>query len=662
MSKATSLQKLVVGFLSLVLLISLGFSLYRGYARYLVDSNYKTVQMLVNYDDIRMISNLSSKSIYDVAMDFKKAGATGVVVKERTLTVGILGAQNALVLSQDASIMTGIDLRRDAALKNQLELASGVNPRNNYIWIENDQLRETVLGHIQAKTDYGKLTTYQGMNLIDSGPVDGNLLTMGVGYPTDNLKEIAKAGLTISPQVKDWANASDESAEFVVNDILSLPNLNGVYFNDSKIPMFEHPEMSKLAREQTIGFIEFFSADQKGIETLIRQTYNGSSFNVQRMHSIGASQMIKETKERNLAQFKLAVAEREIRATFVSFPFTGNINQDNETALDFIRTLKSVIEKDGYLVGSSHLIFNMPSSSRIFTWVVGLAAVVGTAMLGWILGQMRIGAILALIGLMGWTLALFILPSVAKQLMAIYACTLFPVIAITWMLRLQPRGLFKVVQAFLVMSLVSLMGAAVQVGLLTENAYVMGIDIFRGVKIVLVAPMLLVLLAVLMRWERFDIHKVKAFFSKPVNVLSLAGLAILGAVVFVYVRRSGNTGTVSTLEIVFRQALDQILGVRPRTKEFLVGHPAMIVVLYFGYKKRWLPLIILGAIGQTSMVNTFSHFHTPIIISLIRTFHGVWIGLAIGVFAIWAIELFLKLLPKGWKATFSNDKKELSNV
>lgn len=648
MTKARPKQQLVAGLLALVLFISLGFSLYKGYLRYQMDQNYKAVQVLVNYDDLRQIANLSRRSLAEVAADFKAAGATGVLVKERTLVVGVPGAQNALVLNQDAAIMSGIDLRKDAALKDQVALAEGLQPRNTYLWIENEGIRDTVYRHIQAKNGYAELLNYQGMTLIDAGPVDGNLLTMGVGYPVENLQVIADAGLTISPQIKSWPKPSDVSAKFVVDDVLALPNLNGVYFNDDEVPMYDHPELTRLAKAQTVGFIEFFSAEQKGLETLIRSTKDNNQFNVKRMHAIGASQMLEESPEKNLEQFKLAVSERDIRAVFVAFPMTGNVDLDTTTAQEFLTRLVKALEHDGHKIQSDVPKYNLAMMPTWFIWVVGLAAVAGTSILGGIVNQRKWGNILAVVGILGWTAMVFVKPGIAKQLMAIYACILFPTMGILWGLKQAPRTLLDAVKAFLLTSLLSLAGAIVQVGLLTENASIMGLDIFRGVKIVLVAPMFLVLLAVLLRWETFDIEKIKGFLSKPVNVISLMALAVLGVVVFIYVRRSGNTGTVSDLEILFRQTLDQILGVRPRTKEFLAGHPAMLLALYFGYKKRWIPLIMLGAIGQVSMVNTFSHFHTPILVSLIRTFHGIWIGLAIGVVAILLFEGGKKMLPKQW--------------
>ena len=80
--------------------------------------------------------------------------------------------------------------------------------------------------------------------------------------------------------------------------------------------------------------------------------------------------------------------------------------------------------------------------------------------------------------------------------------------------------------------------------------------------------------------------------------------------------------------------------VRPRTKEFLIGYPALFLAA--GYflrgEKQWLwVLAAIGVIAPISVFNTFSHIHTPLMISLIRTFNGLILGLLIGwvLFLVW---------------------------
>ena len=121
----------------------------------------------------------------------------------------------------------------------------------------------------------------------------------------------------------------------------------------------------------------------------------------------------------------------------------------------------------------------------------------------------------------------------------------------------------------------------------------------------------------------------------------LAGLAF-------YLLRSGNT-EISALEVALREWLDKVLIVRPRTKEFLVGHPFLILaaaVALRGQRKILVVLFGLGTIGQISMMNTFMHIRTPLLESIIRTLNGLWLGALVGLLliGIWNwFEQYLKV-------------------
>ena len=126
----------------------------------------------------------------------------------------------------------------------------------------------------------------------------------------------------------------------------------------------------------------------------------------------------------------------------------------------------------------------------------------------------------------------------------------------------------------------------------------------------------------------------------PVKLGVALAAGFMAVAVAIYVMRTGNEGmTVSGAELQFRSLLDQLLGVRPRTKEFLLGHPALLLLLLYGYKdNRFLPLLLLAAIGQASLVNTFAHIHTPLWVSMLRAFNGLWLGILLGLAVYWSVQ------------------------
>jgi len=125
------------------------------------------------------------------------------------------------------------------------------------------------------------------------------------------------------------------------------------------------------------------------------------------------------------------------------------------------------------------------------------------------------------------------------------------------------------------------------------------------------------------------------------------GLGI-AVILWVYVMRTGNEGLpVPAVEVSLRNLLEERLIVRPRTKEFLLGHPALFLALTYwsslagGSRRRRfcaMSLAVLGAIGQISVVNTFAHAHSALAVSVMRTLYGVGLGLALGIAAVAAVE------------------------
>ena len=84
--------------------------------------------------------------------------------------------------------------------------------------------------------------------------------------------------------------------------------------------------------------------------------------------------------------------------------------------------------------------------------------------------------------------------------------------------------------------------------------------------------------------------------------------------------------------------------IRPRTKELLM-HPVAILGLAGGWPVWAANLFILaGVIGQGSIMDSFAHYHTPLIITLLRTLNGLAFGAAIGFLLLPALAYARRLL------------------
>ena len=133
-------------------------------------------------------------------------------------------------------------------------------------------------------------------------------------------------------------------------------------------------------------------------------------------------------------------------------------------------------------------------------------------------------------------------------------------------------------------------------------------------------------------------------------VVVLAVAAVFVLLVFIYyMYRTGNSTTTSASELAFRNFLENTLIARPRTKEMLIGWP-MLMLFVWSLRRgmRFLPMAFgLGmTIGLVSVVNTFLHIRTPLLLSLLRTGWGILFGLLIGIAAVVAAELIYRLVRR----------------
>jgi hypothetical protein len=198
-------------------------------------------------------------------------------------------------------------------------------------------------------------------------------------------------------------------------------------------------------------------------------------------------------------------------------------------------------------------------------------------------------------------------------------------------------------------TVLSLAAVPFMVALLNDITYSLVIQQFRGVGLLHMAPIGLVALYVFLYGPgNTVIGNAKKILAMPLTVLWIVGIGLIAVVGMYYLSRTGNSGQVTGLELQFRSLMENTFGVRPRIKEFMLGHPIFLVGIFLALRYRWAMILLIPAtIGQLSMVDTFAHIHTPFLLSLIRGVLGLGIGALIGLvgIAVWQVveSLFVKL-------------------
>jgi hypothetical protein len=115
-----------------------------------------------------------------------------------------------------------------------------------------------------------------------------------------------------------------------------------------------------------------------------------------------------------------------------------------------------------------------------------------------------------------------------------------------------------------------------------------------------------------------------------------------------YLLRSGNSLSFAP-DGALRDLLSQLFIVRPRTKEFLIGYPAFILAgLFYGevfHKARLWIWLSVSMIAPISLMNSFAHIHSPLFLSIVRSFNGWLLGVVLAVVLFFVYDLLKRL----WK-------------
>jgi hypothetical protein len=142
---------------------------------------------------------------------------------------------------------------------------------------------------------------------------------------------------------------------------------------------------------------------------------------------------------------------------------------------------------------------------------------------------------------------------------------------------------------------------------------------------------------------------VTGLWSHPVRLGEvLIAFGILAALGLIVMRR-GNFPLLgaSGFELTIREALSDWF-IRPRFKE-LLGHPAALLGLVQGAWPAWIrsALLAAGVIAQATILNSFSHYHTPLLVSLQRSVIALVLGVMIG-FVLIAVARVGVALVRRW--------------
>lgn len=336
-------------------------------------------------------------------------------------------------------------------------------------------------------------------------------------------------------------------------------------------------------------------------------------------------------------KYMLAVSERNVRLLYLRPWTTTELGDPIENTEAMVSGLVTALESEGYRVGPLTTLDTTFETNRVLRTLSAVGVLAGLALLAlsmpapW--GWLAAAAVLAL-GVLA--------AGLDWGALALTAALVFPVLG----LLLWQRRVLDLLPA----TLVSLAGAALLVAVGSERATVLAIQPFAGVGATLVVPPALFFAACALRRRPLR-DWVRDTWDASIKVWHLAiGLVAVAAIALVLLRRGNDPVIgVSQLELSFRALLGEYFA-RPRFKE-LIGHPMAVLGLGMAAWPAWLRWLLLtgGVVAQASVLNSFSHYHTPVLVSLERTAAALAIGLVVGLAAL-AVARWLTRALGTWLA------------
>ena len=647
----------------------------------------KNVTVSVLYNDLE--KKVSPEKLSENLSAYKEIGVDMVSIMEEDLNAYVSAGKltcikyNVLLHKYDEeSVYVG---------KTIAERFPNVTLDTYVVMVKRDDMKETLRYHLPRRygdedytfigsVKYDETTQEMDVYLFHGG--HKQLWDFAVGYDEAKIKSLYDMGfkITLIHKLKNYENTKYlEDINRIVKeynvDFLNLKedtsphlgreenkkNYMGIadIINENDMTLVVTENVNQLSNQRFLGYdYVFYSVvkDSAGTGKVIRayETYDDSQSDGT-IYTHRTAQFFNSTLDRN--QRFLTVTQLT-----VTKPSLSQLSDYTLTATaEYINKIKN----EGYTVNGEVTPLKY-SANKSFNYAC-CAVIMVMAMLLMIklIGgkeYTRFSVFAIAVALIGFIATLF-LPTSLISLLTLYPsiyCVIQSCFAMTLLLCFLKKfadngNVFVLSVSSLIIVLGTLLISSIGMGsMLSGIDYYINNEIFRGIKLSLLVPIAFTAIVFYFLFIKKNDTKFLSDLYRILNADIKVFWVIIGGVILVagalYIIRSGNVESISPIEAKMRSTLTELFSARPRTKEFLVGYPALFLLVYYTRKTdikllSWL-LAIASSILAASVTNSFCHVFTDYTTIVSRTLNGFIVGIFVSVIAIILNFILVKIAKK----------------
>jgi len=608
--------------IAMMILISTILAISLAIKRVRYDRTQNNVEIAITQEDATRLGRLIGESSpNELINNFKNKGLlTTLLISEDT--IGSLELQGKLKKYPPNEIY---QLAQKTKKGN-----SNITIGNTYILVNNASVYDRILFHFQAELGPDAIKEFKQGSILEITATEEDIEKIGVGFDDMTLISAIENGWSVIVRLK---NGYNHKSTWIATKIESIKKINGI-----DTILFEGPSIlgypnaigstkTNLEKNKlSYGNVEFFY--QAGLNALTKSYPKGNK----NIHQITEEEAVKLSTQKMILRLTQAATERSVDILlFHPLWEQSHIQNISTTQEKFLTTLTTALKEKNINVQKKNPPSEWQDTSKIMLFWISLGIMaISLRVLSFFI---PCTGIIFWLGVSMVTLSDMALSTLQnQQLWGIIAAIIFPIWVV---LEIENYKTTKFWKTF-ILGLICLSIAILHiVAIFFSSEWLTGAQMIRGIKLAYLLPLAFSFIYFSIKPQQLlQLHYiVKNWLQKPIKwqqFFMLTSLAILSVLL---IWKSGNGAISLPGETPLREFLGDLFGIRPRTKDILGIASLILGVTWYRHDWAW-PFRVVGIIGVISIINTFLHIHTPLMISIYRTLIGVSLGYALALIII----------------------------